>query len=144
MTPPPTIGNSKDGIPTADLSHSGTQTTPLVGAVATAVYTKRVTLRPTTLRLNAAASPTLVRAQVTATLKRASPLLLPFLSLLPFLVCRRLALGIPTTTPVGRVVSVSIPYPYHPTAVGLCTQHSLNAASKLTLVRRTTSASQTW
>ena len=42
------------------------------------------------------------------------------------------------------VVSVSIPYPYHPMAVGLCTQHSLNAASKLTLVRRTTSASQTW
>ena len=139
---PPTIVNS-NGIPTAAQHHSGTPTTPLVGAVASAVCKSHATLRLTTLRLNAAASPTPARARIPATLRPASPFQ-RLLRLLQFLVCRRLARGIPTIQPVGRLVSVSIPHPCHLTAVGLCTQRSLNVATLLMLDRRTTSVSQTW
>jgi len=142
MTPPPTIVNS-NGIPTAAQYHSGTPTTPLVGAVASAVSKSHAILRLTTLRLNAAASPMPARARIPATLRPASPFQ-RLLRLLQFLVCRRLARGIPTIQPVGRLVSVLILCPNQRMAVGHYTQLSLNVASLLTLDRRTTSASPTW
>jgi len=142
MTPPPTIVNS-NGIPTAAQHHSGTLTTPLVGAVASAVSKSHATLRLTTLRLTAVTPPTPARARIPATLRPASPFQ-RLLRLPQFLVCRRLARGIPTITPVGRLESVLILCPYQRMAVGHYTQLSLNAASLLMLVRRTTSASLTW
>jgi hypothetical protein len=142
MTPPPTIGNC-NGIPTVALLHSGILTTPLAGPVASAVCKSHATLRPTALRLIAVTSPTPARARIPATLRLASRFQ-RLLRLLQYLVCRRLARGIPTIQPVGRLVCVSIPYPCHHTAVGLCTQRSLNAASWRMLARRTTSALQTW
>jgi hypothetical protein len=101
--------NCRDGIPTATLLHSGTLSTLAIGAVASAVYKSRATLRPTTLLLIAVTPPLPARARIPATLQPASP----FQRLLPYLVWQRRAHGTPTILPVGRLVSVSIFYSYH-------------------------------
>ena len=141
MTPatPPTIGNY-NGIPTAPLLHSGTPSTLVIGAVASAVYKSRATLRPTSLWLIAASLPMPARARIPATLRPASP----FQRLLPYLVWQWQARGTPTILLVGRLVSVSTLYPYHHTAVGLCMQRNSNAVCLHMPDRRTTSVSQTW
>jgi hypothetical protein len=117
MTPPtpPTIGNY-NGIPTAPLLHSGIPITTLVGPAASALRSSLATLRPTSLRLIAASLPMPARARIPATLRPASP----FQRLLPYLVWQWQARGTPTILLVGRLVSVSIFYPYHHMAVGFC------------------------
>ena len=99
--------NCRDGIPTATLLHSGTLSTLAIGAVASAVYKSRATLRPTTLLLIAVTPPLPARAQIPATLQPASP----FQRLLPYLVWQRRAHGTPTILPVGRLSNPPISTP---------------------------------